>query len=66
VSSDKITTTIRYNPVYGRRVIRVWDVYRQQWRRFAPDQHIPDQIMASLPERDRARIRRAQAAEVSS
>lgn len=35
--------------------VSYWDVYRQQWRR-SPVEAIPDAVLASMPERDRAAI----------
>lgn len=55
------TTTIRHYATYGARMIRVWDVYAQQWRLYSLDTRMPDRILASLPDSDRARIARAQA-----
>ena len=56
-------TTIRYSSTYGCRMIRVWDVYAQQWRLYSLDERVPARILASLPDAERRRIKRAQGAQ---
>jgi hypothetical protein len=63
--TDKFATTIRFDRFYGARKVRVWDVYKQRWNLYSLDERIPNRILASLTERERKRIRRAQEGEKS-
>ena len=59
-------TTIRYNATFGAKMIRVWDVYAQQWRLYSLDERVPARILASLPAAERGRIKRAQSGHARS
>lgn len=39
----------------GRGLVRVWDVYRQQWR-LEPPSWVPSRVLAALPAEERAAI----------
>lgn len=50
--------TSMYSTTYHRDgTVTVWDVYRQGWRRLRADR-ISDSLLATLTERERARIER--------
>jgi hypothetical protein len=56
----KLATTIRFDPFYGRRRIRLWNVYENQWQIYDLDERISDKVLSSLSPTERARISRAQ------
>jgi hypothetical protein len=55
-----LKTTIRFDKDYGRKMIRLWNVYEQQWKLYALDEPVPANVLASLPAFERNRIQRAQ------
>lgn len=59
LNSDTSRVTIS-SPMGANPEVRAWNVYTQQWEvRYVKD--ISDEMMASLPESQRARIRKVQA-----
>jgi hypothetical protein len=61
MKTTTLRTTIRHDRARGCTVIRLWDVYRQQWAEYSAHRDVPAAILASLPLAERARIARAQA-----